>query len=185
MKFHHIISSFYDIHTFDNVILCNIFICRTSEKRVSAVAISNDDLYVTFADKFGVVWLVTLGEDGTEQVSVDNKPVSILGHYCSIITSMVWTSLKFYITCDIDLYLLLAPTKCVTRWCYQLLLSCPVQLIMIMSFAWDCRSFRQMGGSLLLLIGTSKYEYDFCSLHWLHQWSIISDLFSYQLQLIL
>ena len=68
---------------------CAIFICRTSEKRVSAVAISNDDLYVTFADKFGVVWLVTLGEDGTEQVSVDNKPVSILGHYCSIITSMV------------------------------------------------------------------------------------------------
>jgi len=94
MKFHHIISSFYEIHAFGNVILCNIFICRTSEKRVSAVAISNDDLYVTFADKFGVVWLVTLGEDGTEQVSVDNKPVSILGHYCSIITSMVRTSSK-------------------------------------------------------------------------------------------
>lgn len=42
-----------------------------------------------FADKFGVVWLVTLREDSAEQVSVDNKPVSIFGHYCSIITSMV------------------------------------------------------------------------------------------------
>ncbi|XP_066371930.1 uncharacterized protein [Miscanthus floridulus] len=63
----------------------------TLEKRVSAVAISNNDLYVTCGDKFGVVcnvWLVILREDGAEQVSVDNKPVSILGHYCSIITSM-------------------------------------------------------------------------------------------------
>jgi tRNA (guanine-N(7)-)-methyltransferase subunit TRM82 len=68
---------------------CNIFTCRTSEKRVSAVAISSDRLYVTFADKFGVVWVVTLREHGGEQVSVDSKPVSILGHYCSIITSMV------------------------------------------------------------------------------------------------
>jgi len=31
--------------------------------------------------KFGVVWLVTLREDSAEQVSVDNKPVSILGHF--------------------------------------------------------------------------------------------------------
>ncbi|KAK8444156.1 hypothetical protein SEVIR_9G093300v4 [Setaria viridis] len=75
----------------------------TSEKRVSAVAISNDDLYVTFADKFGVVWLVTLGEDGTEQVSVDNKPVSILGHYCSIITSMKFSpDGRFIATADRD-----------------------------------------------------------------------------------
>ena len=44
---------------------------------------------VTFADKFGVIWLVILREDGAEQVSVHNKHVSILGHYCSIITSMV------------------------------------------------------------------------------------------------
>jgi tRNA (guanine-N(7)-)-methyltransferase subunit TRM82 len=70
------------------LICCNVFTFRTSEKRVSSVVISSDGLYVTFADKFGVVWLVTLGE----QVSVDNKPLSILGHYCSIITSMVRTS---------------------------------------------------------------------------------------------
>ncbi|VAI21817.1 unnamed protein product [Triticum turgidum subsp. durum] len=61
----------------------------TSEKRVSAVAISKDGLYVTFADKFGVIWLVTVGGHGEGQVSSDNKPVSIYGHYCSIITSMV------------------------------------------------------------------------------------------------
>ncbi|CAN6309361.1 unnamed protein product [Urochloa humidicola] len=75
----------------------------TSEKRVSAVAISNDDLYVTFADKFGVVWLVTLGGDGKEQASVDNKPVSILGHYCSIITSMKFSpDGRFIATADRD-----------------------------------------------------------------------------------
>jgi tRNA (guanine-N(7)-)-methyltransferase subunit TRM82 len=74
------------------LICCNVFTFRTSEKRVSSVVISSDGLYVTFADKFGVVWLVTLGENGGEQVSVDNKPLSILGHYCSIITSMVRTS---------------------------------------------------------------------------------------------
>jgi tRNA (guanine-N(7)-)-methyltransferase subunit TRM82 len=67
------------------------YFCRTSEKRVSAVAFSNDGLYVTFADKFGVIWLVTVGEDGEGQVPADSKPVSIFGHYCSIITSMVWT----------------------------------------------------------------------------------------------
>ena len=74
--------------------LLQYFNCRTLEKRVSAVAISNDDLYVTFADKFVVVWLVILREDGAEQVSVHNKPVSILGHYCSIFTSMVWTNFE-------------------------------------------------------------------------------------------
>lgn len=66
-----------------------LYFCRTSEKRVSAVAISNDGTYVTFADKFGVIWLVTMGESGGEQEPTDNKPVSIFGHYCSIITSMV------------------------------------------------------------------------------------------------
>lgn len=75
----------------------------TSEKRVSAVAFSNNDLYVTYADKFGVVWLVTLGEDNTEHISIDNKPVSILGHYCSIITSMKFSpDGRFIATADRD-----------------------------------------------------------------------------------
>lgn len=77
--------------------------CRTSEKRVSAVAISNDGLYVTFADKFGVIWLVTVGEHGEGQVSSDNKPVSIYGHYCSIITSMKFSpDGRFIATADRD-----------------------------------------------------------------------------------
>jgi tRNA (guanine-N(7)-)-methyltransferase subunit TRM82 len=75
----------------------------TSEKRVSAVAISSDGLYVTFADKFGSVWVVTLRERGGEQVSVDSKPVSILGHYCSIITSMKFSpDGRFIATADRD-----------------------------------------------------------------------------------
>ena len=64
-KTYSLYSSVREFHTFENVIwiriCCNVFYCRTSEKRVSAVVISNDDLYVSFADKFGVVWLVLLG----------------------------------------------------------------------------------------------------------------------------
>ncbi|KAG5387588.1 hypothetical protein IGI04_039058 [Brassica rapa subsp. trilocularis] len=52
-----------------------------SEKRVTAVAISHDDSYVCYADKFGVVWVVEL--DG-----ITKKGVSLLSHYCSIITSL-------------------------------------------------------------------------------------------------
>lgn len=120
-KTYSLYSSVREFHTFENVIwiriCCNVFYCRTSEKRVSAVVISNNDLYVSFADKFGVVWLVTLREDSAEQVSVDNKPVSILGHYCSIITSMVWTSSKFCITSGMDLYVLhLFSSECVIFW---------------------------------------------------------------------
>jgi hypothetical protein len=60
-----------------------------SEKKVSAVAISQDGEYVTFADKFGLVWIVSLKEDR------DRKAVPILGHYCSIITSMVLLRITF------------------------------------------------------------------------------------------
>ncbi|KAL5210144.1 hypothetical protein ABZP36_005767 [Zizania latifolia] len=75
----------------------------TSEKRVSAVAISNDGLYVTFADKFGVIWLVTVGQSDGGQESTDNKPVSIFGHYCSIITSMKFSpDGRFIATADRD-----------------------------------------------------------------------------------
>ncbi|KAL6005229.1 hypothetical protein ACLOJK_005791 [Asimina triloba] len=61
-----------------------------SEKRVTAVAISNDDLFLTFADKFGVVWTVKLNqEDGENRSLVDKKPAPLFAHYCSIITSLV------------------------------------------------------------------------------------------------
>jgi len=46
-------------------------------------------LFVSFADKFGIVWVSVLDEDGDSQASVDKKAVPLLGHYCSIITSLV------------------------------------------------------------------------------------------------
>ncbi|KAL1216546.1 WD repeat-containing protein VIP3 [Cardamine amara subsp. amara] len=54
-----------------------------SEKRVSAVAISSDDIHVCYADKFGVVWVIEL--DG---ISSSKKGAQLLSHYCSIITSL-------------------------------------------------------------------------------------------------
>ncbi|GAV77942.1 WD40 domain-containing protein [Cephalotus follicularis] len=65
---------------------CITTVC--SEKRVSAVAISNDSLYVCFADKFGVVWVVDLhGLDGSQPL-INRKAAPLLAHYCSIITSL-------------------------------------------------------------------------------------------------
>ncbi|CAL9750424.1 unnamed protein product [Musa acuminata subsp. burmannicoides] len=64
-------------------------VCSVSaDKRVSAVAISHNGKYVAFADKFGVIWLITLDEDDANQSKVDNKAVPILGHYCSIVTRL-------------------------------------------------------------------------------------------------
>ncbi|KAM0937121.1 putative transcription factor WD40-like family [Dioscorea sansibarensis] len=59
-----------------------------ADKRVSAVAISHDGLFVVFADKFGVVWAVSLDGGGEGQALCAKKPVPILGHYCSIITTL-------------------------------------------------------------------------------------------------
>ncbi|KAK8654271.1 hypothetical protein V6N13_128242 [Hibiscus sabdariffa] len=74
-----------------------------SEKRVSAVAISNDGLHVCFADKFGVVWVVDLpGLDGTE-ASLNKKAVPLLAHYCSIITSLEFSpDGRFIVSADRD-----------------------------------------------------------------------------------
>ncbi|KEH23786.1 tRNA (guanine-N(7))-methyltransferase subunit WDR4 [Medicago truncatula] len=63
-----------------------------SEKRVTAVAISNDGLYVCFADKFGLVWIVDLNKN-----SHDKKPIPLLSHYCSIITSLEFSPDNRYI----------------------------------------------------------------------------------------
>ncbi|KAG5043521.1 hypothetical protein AAZX31_03G137800 [Glycine max] len=56
----------------------------SSEKRVTAVAISDDGTFVCFADKFGVVWVVDLDPP----LHDDKKPAPLLSHYCSIITSL-------------------------------------------------------------------------------------------------
>lgn len=62
---------------------------RSSEKRVTAVALSNDGLHVCFADKFGVVWVVDLDSVDSNQALVNKKAAQMLAHYCSIITSLV------------------------------------------------------------------------------------------------
>lgn len=62
---------------------------RSSEKRVTAVSISHDGLFVCLADKFGVVWVVDLNSQGENQCPVDKSASPLLGHYCSIITSLV------------------------------------------------------------------------------------------------
>ncbi|CAA7394809.1 unnamed protein product [Spirodela intermedia] len=58
-----------------------------SEKRLSAVAISHDGHFVLFADKFGVIWIFSL-DVGDDNASAEEKAVPLLGHYCSIITSL-------------------------------------------------------------------------------------------------
>ncbi|GAB2282356.1 hypothetical protein Dimus_016901 [Dionaea muscipula] len=75
----------------------------TTEKRVSAVAISRDELFVCFADKFGVVSVVSL-EELNENVPLSNKKaVTILSHYCSIITSLEFSpDGRFIVSADRD-----------------------------------------------------------------------------------
>ncbi|PON55236.1 Guanine nucleotide-binding protein, beta subunit [Parasponia andersonii] len=79
---------------------CITTVC--SEKRVTAVAISHNGLYVCFADKFGVVWIVNLDmPDG--QAAVNKKAAPLLSHYCSIITSLEFSpDGKFLVSADRD-----------------------------------------------------------------------------------
>ncbi|KAK4775163.1 hypothetical protein SAY86_010098 [Trapa natans] len=73
------------------------------EKRVSAIAISNDGLYVCFADKFGVVWLINLEEKDGIFSLVNEKAVPMLSHYCSIITSLEFSpSGQYIVSADRD-----------------------------------------------------------------------------------
>ncbi|KAL0435714.1 UNVERIFIED_CONTAM: Ribosome biogenesis protein bop1-B [Sesamum radiatum] len=61
-----------------------------SEKRVTSLAISGDGMFVCFADKFGVVYVVDIGDHNYENPApVHKKAVPILSHYCSIITRLV------------------------------------------------------------------------------------------------
>ncbi|RWW71653.1 hypothetical protein BHE74_00020590 [Ensete ventricosum] len=82
-----------------NLHCCERLMCRSADKRVSAVAISHHGKYVAFADKFGVIWLITLDEDDANQSKVDNKAVPIFGHYCSIITRLEFSPDDSYVSC--------------------------------------------------------------------------------------
>ncbi|KAJ7977370.1 tRNA (guanine-N(7)-)-methyltransferase non-catalytic subunit [Quillaja saponaria] len=80
---------------------CICTVC--SEKRVTAVAISNDGLYVCFADKFGVVWVVDLVGFEGNQTLVNKKATQLLSHYCSIITSLEFSpDGQFIVSADRD-----------------------------------------------------------------------------------
>ncbi|XP_074316744.1 uncharacterized protein LOC141652998 [Silene latifolia] len=79
--------------------LCTI----NSEKRVSAVAVSKDEEYVCFADKFGVVWIVDIAELAENQPIPSKKAVAMFGHYCSIITSLEFSpDGQFIVSADRD-----------------------------------------------------------------------------------
>ncbi|KAL9256729.1 tRNA (guanine-N(7)-)-methyltransferase non-catalytic subunit wdr4-like protein [Drosera capensis] len=71
--------------------------CLDADKRVSAVAISKEEQFVCFADKFGVVWAVSLKELNQDTTLSNEKPVPILSHYCSIITSLEFSPDDRYI----------------------------------------------------------------------------------------
>ncbi|XP_074583667.1 uncharacterized protein LOC141839747 [Curcuma longa] len=73
-----------------------------ADKRVSAVAISYSGHHVAFADKFGVVWLIEIDEEKVQPLKFD-KPVPILGHYCSIITRLDFSADdRFIVSADRD-----------------------------------------------------------------------------------
>ncbi|XP_024968344.1 tRNA (guanine-N(7)-)-methyltransferase non-catalytic subunit wdr4 [Cynara cardunculus var. scolymus] len=75
----------------------------STEKKVSAVAISDNGQFVCYADKFGVVWVVELDEFNENQALVQKKGSPLLAHYCSIITSLEFSpDGQFIITADRD-----------------------------------------------------------------------------------
>ncbi|KAD3068617.1 hypothetical protein E3N88_36497 [Mikania micrantha] len=75
----------------------------STEKKVSAVAISDNGQFVCYADKFGAVWIVELDELIENQALVQKKGSPLLAHYCSIITSLEFSpDGQFIITADRD-----------------------------------------------------------------------------------
>ncbi|KAK1420518.1 hypothetical protein QVD17_22185 [Tagetes erecta] len=74
-----------------------------TEKKVSAVAISENGQFVCYADKFGAVWVVELDKLIENQDLVQKKGSPLLAHYCSIITSLEFSpDGQFIITADRD-----------------------------------------------------------------------------------
>lgn len=74
-----------------------------TEKKVSAVAISENGQFVCYADKFGVVWVVELDQLSENQTLVQKKGSPLLAHYCSIITSLDFSpDGQFIVTADRD-----------------------------------------------------------------------------------
>nr|XP_043621182.1 tRNA (guanine-N(7)-)-methyltransferase non-catalytic subunit wdr4 [Erigeron canadensis] len=79
--------------------LCTV----STEKKVSAVAISDNGQFVCYADKFGVVWVVELDGLYENKSLVQKKGSPLLAHYCSIITSLEFSpDGQFIVTADRD-----------------------------------------------------------------------------------
>ncbi|KAH6826079.1 Transducin/WD40 repeat-like superfamily protein [Perilla frutescens var. hirtella] len=75
-----------------------------SEKRVTSLAVSGDDKFLCFSDKFGVVYVVDIRDYNEEKsATVDKKAVPILSHYCSIITRLEFSpDGKYIVSADRD-----------------------------------------------------------------------------------
>ncbi|KAL3644884.1 hypothetical protein CASFOL_010064 [Castilleja foliolosa] len=80
------------------------FCSVVSEKKVTSIAISNDEMFVCFADKFGVVYVVDIRDYDFENPALLNKKaVPILSHYCSIITRLEFSpDGQYIVTADRD-----------------------------------------------------------------------------------
>ncbi|KAI3801016.1 hypothetical protein L1987_29116 [Smallanthus sonchifolius] len=75
----------------------------STEKKVSAVAVSDNGQFVCYADKFGAVWVVELDELIENQALLQKKGSPLLAHYCSIITSLEFSpDGQFIIAADRD-----------------------------------------------------------------------------------
>ncbi|EYU46561.1 hypothetical protein MIMGU_mgv1a008032mg [Erythranthe guttata] len=81
-----------------------VFNLQVSEKRVTSLAISSDGKFLCFADKFGVVYVVDIGDHSCEnQAPLSKKAVPILSHYCSIITRLEFSpDGQYIVTADRD-----------------------------------------------------------------------------------
>ncbi|GFP92313.1 tRNA (guanine-n(7)-)-methyltransferase non-catalytic subunit wdr4 [Phtheirospermum japonicum] len=80
------------------------FCSVVSEKRVTSIAISIDEMFVCFADKFGVVYVVDIRDyDYENPALINKKAVPILSHYCSIITGLEFSpDGQYIVTADRD-----------------------------------------------------------------------------------
>ncbi|KAL6505145.1 hypothetical protein OROGR_024962 [Orobanche gracilis] len=80
------------------------FCSVVSEKRVTSLAISRDEMFVCFADKFGVVYVTDIRDyDYENPIMISKKAVPILSHYCSIITRLEFSpDGQYIVTADRD-----------------------------------------------------------------------------------
>ncbi|KAL6564378.1 hypothetical protein OROMI_015828 [Orobanche minor] len=80
------------------------FCSVVAEKRVTSLAISRDEMFVCFADKFGVVYVMDIRDyDYENPNTISKKAAPILSHYCSIITRLEFSpDGQYIVTADRD-----------------------------------------------------------------------------------